>query len=143
MKRARTVAVISSLALVGALLGAIAGAVTVGVGLFAIELRNGHLVWPVTAFGTFFGVVIGSPLGFALAAMLPFSPWRYVPVGRLFGHLTIGAIIGGCACALVLRDPSLAILGGIIGFVVAGRRLGQASATPTGASQSEPSAPSG
>jgi hypothetical protein len=144
MKRVRTLAVISSIALIGAVLGTSAGAATVAAGVFTISLRNGQVVWPFTGFGSLFGGLIGGVLGFVLAAALPFTPWRYVPVGRLFAHLTIGTIIGGCASAMLVRDPTLAILGGIIGFVLAGSRLTQPStASHTRTPQSGPRAPSG
>ena len=119
----RTLATLIALAVVGALLGALAGIVTVTAGTLAISIRNGHVEWPLTAFGALFGSVFGGGLGALLAPAVAFTPWRYIPVGRLFAHLTVGTTIGGCAGILVVPHPMFPLMGGIAGFIIAGDRL--------------------
>ena len=144
MPNHRAVAAVLGLALVGGILGALAGALTVAASLFAIELRHGQIVWPFTAFGSLFGFVVGGSLGAVLTPTVAFTPWRYVPIGRLFVHLTIGTMIGGGASALLLAEPNFAVLGGLVGFVVAGHRLSVRSSRITADSaKTNPRAPAG
>ena len=123
MARNRTATVVIGLMSVGGLLGALAGVVTVAAGLFSIGLRNGQVVWPLSGFGSFIGAVVGGGLGALMTPNIAFNPWRYIPIGRLFTHLTLGTIVGGCAGALLFPNPAVAILGGLLGFLVAGDRL--------------------
>ena len=123
MAKGRTAATFIGLALVGALLGALAGIATAGAGVIAIALRNGHMDWAFGLFGVAFGAAIGGGLGAILAPAVAFTRWRYIPIGRLFAHLTVGTIIGGSAGALIYPSPVIALLGGIAGFLVAGNRL--------------------
>ena len=140
----RTIGALLGLALVGGLLGALAGAMTVAVGLFAIEVRHGHLIWPFTAFGTLFGCLVGGCFGAVLTPSVVFTPWRYVPIGRLFAYLTIGTMLGGGASALILAEPNAAVLGGLAGFFIAGHRVSVRSGMiATGRAKPEPHAPAG
>jgi hypothetical protein len=127
MAKGRTVATLIGLAVVGTLLGALAGVATAEAGIVAIAIRNGHMDWPFALFGAAFGAVVGGGLGALLAPAVAFTPWRYVPIGRLFGHLTLGTIIGGSAGALIFPSPVLALLGGIAGFLIAGNRVARRS----------------
>src|SRR5262245_48076143 len=123
MAKARTVTVVIGLTFVGAIPGAAAGIVTVAAVLFSVQLRNGRIVMPFTVLGSLVGGLIGGGLGTLMTPAIAFSHWRYIPIGRLFTHLTIGTVIGGCAGAAIVTEPVVSILGGVVGFLVAGDRL--------------------
>ena len=134
--------VLLGLTLTGVLLGALAGAATVAVLLFAIGIRHGRIELPLSSFGSVLGALVGGALGTVLAPAAAFTPWRQVPVGRLVAHLTIGTVLGGGACALLLPNPAAALLGGILGFLIAGDRLvSRTTASP--APSDEPRTPAG
>src|SRR5262245_36351287 len=143
MARNRTATVVIGLSFVGAMLGAAAGIVTVAAVLFGHELRSGRLEWPFTVFGSLVGGLVGGGLGAILTPAIAFSPWRYVPIGRLFTHLTVGTVIGGCAGAAVVTDPVVAVLGGVVGFLVAGDRLATRANASTASELNEPRTPAG
>ena len=126
MRVARSVATLIGLAIVGMVLGALAGFVTTAAGMAALALRNG-LKWPFGTIVFWLGAAIGGGLGTVLAPVVAFTAWRYVPIGRLFANLTLGTIIGGCAVALIFPNPIAALLGGVVGFSVAGDRLARRS----------------
>ena len=123
MTRIRTAGVVAGLTFVGGMLGAAAGIMTVAAILFSMELRHGRVGWPFTEFGSILGGLVGGGLGALMTPTIAFGPWRHIPIGKLFTHLTLGTLIGGCGAALVLPSPVLVILGGVIGFIVAGDRL--------------------
>jgi hypothetical protein len=123
MARGRTVIALIGLALVGTLLGGLAGIVTGGAGILAIGLRNGRVEWPFILFPCVVGGLIGSGVGALLAPAVAFTPWRYLSIGQLFARLTVGTIIGGCAGVMVVPSPAVAVIGGIAGFPIAGDRL--------------------
>lgn len=118
----RTVLALLGLAVAGALFGALAGVTTMAAGFFALAIRDGQLTWPFTLFGSVFGFFIGGGVGAVLTPIAVFTPWRYVPIGRLFLHLTIWTMIGGAASALLFPVPDVALLGGLAGLFVAGQR---------------------
>ena len=116
--RKRLVAVTLGLSGAGALFGGVAGAVALGVGLAltgSLSLGDiGILLIPG---------VIGAALG---AISAPLAGWlllRRVPLGRAFGSLTLGTILGGVAGWFLAVSFDTSILPPIVaaglGFVTA------------------------
>jgi hypothetical protein len=130
MTRRRTVGVLAGLIGVGVVLGSVCGIVTVAVALFVVELRNGRMVWPLTVFGSITGTLFGGGLGAILSPTIAFTRWRYLPIDRLFSVLTAGTIVGACVSFLVIPSPVVALLGGILGFLIAGDRLATRGPSP-------------
>jgi hypothetical protein len=138
----RTVGVTLGLALTGALFGALAGMAVLTAGLFAIDIRHGRLESPFTWFGSLFSALVGGVCGAVLAPLAGLTAWRHVPVGRLFAHLMVGTMVGGGGAVLLIPSPAFVLLGGVLGFVVAGGRL--ASQIPAlEVTREEPRAPPG
>lgn len=123
MPTRRVITVLLGLALAGMPLGALAGAIALDALVFAISIREGQFDMSQWRFGAILGAFIGGACGAVLAPLATLPPWRHVPIGRLFAHLTLGAVVGGSAAALLFPAPAFALVGGILGFLVAGDRL--------------------
>ena len=131
MRRATRILVVTvGLSAAGAVFGAIAGALALGLVVALTDRIANAADFGMLAFSAFFGAIIG-----AVAA--PAAGWlllRSVPLGRAVGWTTIGAVtggIGGWMLAIALRTelggpvPVLGnaiesgIAGAVVGFVVA------------------------
>jgi hypothetical protein len=117
------------LTLTGMALGAFAGGAVLAVVLFVLGLRHGRVEFPLTWLGAALGALVGGLCGGILVPITAFTSWGTVPRGRLFAHLTIGTLVGGALVALLVPSPPIALLGGIVGFLVAGDRLAPRSAS--------------
>jgi hypothetical protein len=137
------VSVLLGLAMAGMLLGALAGALVVTVLFFAISARRGDFALPQSWFVFVLGALLGGAFGAVLAPIAAFTPWRHLPIGRLFAHITIGTVIGGAVVALLFpQSLAFVLLGGLVGFLIAGDRL-LASRSNQSAPAAEPHAPAG
>src|SRR5688500_5095350 len=110
--RSRVIAVVASLILVGAILGAIAAVLAVlswgavdGVGPLLDNF----------SFLVFFVGGLGAVLGAVLAPLVMWTILRRVPLGWAISLTFFGTIIGG-AIGMVVRSP---ILGALLGFFIA------------------------
>ncbi|MBI2378435.1 MAG: hypothetical protein HYV07_30835 [Deltaproteobacteria bacterium] len=122
----RILAVTAGLAVAGAIFGSIAVILAVGcmelVSAISANLRgtdysssNLHHVLTV-------GAVFGAPLGAVLAPVAGWALLRYVPLGKAFVGLTVGATIGGVVGVLVYQlgqVPVNPLISAVLGFVVA------------------------
>jgi hypothetical protein len=136
MPSAREIGVMLGLVLTGLFFGALAGAATVAALVFALNLRQGRVEFPVTVFGSVLGALFGGPLGMILTLRLSSGRLSRVPVGRLFTYLTGGTALGGSAAALLIPDPVVALVGGVAGFIWAAKHLvARVSVEPEGADE--------
>jgi hypothetical protein len=120
----RTIGVLFGLATAGALFGALAGGVVATMFALAMTVRHGAFTLPLSWFGAMLGASIGAGCGAVLAPTAAFTPWRRVPLGRLFTGLTIGTIIGGTVAALLVPSGlGFVLAGALLGFLIAGDRL--------------------
>ena len=141
MSTRRTVSVLLGLAMAGTLLGALAGVLVVMALFFATSARRGDFV-PLSWFVPLLGALLGGTCGGMFAPVAAFSPWRHVPIGRLFAHVTTGTVVGGAVVALILPQSfAFVLLGSLLGFLIAGDRVASRSIASTRAA--EPHAPAG
>jgi hypothetical protein len=110
--RSRAIAILASLVLAGAILGAVAAVLAV----LSWGAVNG--VGPLIDNFSFLVLFVGS-LGAVLGAVLaPLAMWtilRRVPLGWAISLTFLGTIMGG-AIGMVVRSP---ILGALLGFFIA------------------------
>ena len=135
LRRARVAAVVT---LLSAGAGAVAG-LTVALVFDALT----HGLTKATVGGALygFGAITGAVLGLLLGPLASFGLLRRVPLGRLFGWTSVGAVVGGLAgLGITVLFPrqidSFGVIfgGGILGFGIAAlmlrRRFRNASSAP-------------
>ena len=136
------ITVLLGLAMAGMLFGALAGVLVVMALFFVTSARRGDFGLPLSWFVPLLAALLGGVCGGVFAPIAAFSPWRHLPIGRLFAHLTFGTVIGGAVVALVLpQSLAFVLVGSLLGFLIAGDRL--ASRSSESASAAEPHAPAG
>ncbi|MGH7520854.1 MAG: hypothetical protein ACREMI_06220 [Gemmatimonadales bacterium] len=112
MSRALKIArVVLGLVGVGAVFGAIAGAVAITI---ATSLDGG----PWLDVALFVGIWFGAPLGAIAAPVLGFSLLRRVPLGRLFVGCAAGTAIGGVVGWIVSAPTANVAINGLAGAVI-------------------------
>lgn len=123
MRLGRVAAVTASLALVGAFIGGVIGAVLLTARSLVLGDQSDLVVMKIG------GAVFSALLGAVLAPATAWLFLRRVALGRAIAHTTIGttagAAIGMAVEAFVLRRPSapLGVIGALLGFFAAAVRL--------------------
>lgn len=113
----RIVAVTIGLSLAGAIFGGIAGGIVLGIVLLVSEDfdRFGTRIFLVAA-------TLGAMLGAACAPVAGWLLLRRVPLGRAFGGLTIGTILGGVFgwfLPISMNKGDRSLIAGAVGFLCA------------------------
>jgi hypothetical protein len=121
MSLRRKLSVLVGLALAGLLFGAFAGTAVVSSFALVAAIRTRDLATLAAPYAYLLGAMVGGSLGVVLAPLASFGLWRHVPLGRLFGYLTLGTILGGVPFAL-LGWPMVTLVAGAAGFLYAGDR---------------------
>jgi hypothetical protein len=92
-KPARVALVTAGLAVAGAVLGAIAGALALGIAITSSWSPLGLSELVILVMPAF----VGGFIGFFAAPLVGWLLLRHVPLGRAFGGLVLGTVVGGLA----------------------------------------------
>lgn len=114
----RVFAVTAGLLGIGALCGAVLGAVIVGAMLLRYGLSEAT---PDVGFALIFGGGVGAGIGAVLTPLLAWIFLRRVPLGRAIGETAIG-MLAGVALAMIFV-PAYWLGAALLGFLGAGVRL--------------------
>lgn len=110
-RESRIAAVTLGLMGAGAIFGALAGAIALGVSLLVTE-NDAPL------FGLVFGAWFGAPLGAVTAPVIGWLGLRRVPLGRMFLESAVGTTIGGIVGWVAATASGTEVVNGLAGAFI-------------------------
>jgi hypothetical protein len=145
MALGRVVAVTASIALTGAVIGGVIGAILIAAWTIPLDIQ-----WRSIASAAAWGGLYGASLGAVLAPITAWSFLRRVPLGRALLHTTIWTTVGA-AVGLVLdrigvtsvRTFPAGLIGALAGFLASAIRLRLITRTTAGKAGMESGPPHG